>query len=116
MEMGFWYEAEPSVAEADGSENCWLGRNLHDGLLFETWNDVSWLTELMYELTRKGSEDKAVWTGFRDEVVVEKPILDSILAGGETELDWTEPAGAGYGSYKAKTCLCNYRLRNTYQT
>ena len=94
MEMGLWYEAEPSVAGADGSEIWWFGRNLRDGLLFEIWNDVSWLTKLLFELARNGSEDKAPWTGFPDEVAINKPILDFILANGEMELDWTELAGA----------------------
>ena len=48
-EMGFWYEAEPSVADVDGSENCWFGRNIHDELLFTIWNEVSWLTEILFE-------------------------------------------------------------------
>ena len=87
MEMGFWYEAEPSVVDADGSENCWFGRNHYDGLLFEIRNDASWLTELLFELARSGSEDKALWTGFPDEVALEKLIMYSKLAGGEMELD-----------------------------
>ena len=93
MEMRLWYEAEPSVADADRSEIWWLGKNLHDGLLFEIWNVMFWLTTLLFELARTGSEDKATWTGFPDEVAIKKPIFDFILANGELELDWTEIVG-----------------------
>ena len=55
----------------------------------------------MFVLARSSSEDKAVWRGFPDEVVVEKPILDSILAGGEMELDWIELAGAAESDEKS---------------
>ena len=52
------------------------------------------MTEQLFELVRNGFEDKAPWTRFPDEKAVEKPILDSIIAGGEMELDWTKLAGA----------------------